>query len=174
MRQIVIYFWQMCLLKTGPQKLPRSSAVLALIFLTYLCVAIVTVSMRRPDLGMLGITGSALLGVSTEAAIVWLLLAYKQVQARFTATMSALLGTNTIILLILMPLNTIILSVDTESTLAFFTELASLVCLGWWLAIAGAILHHAVNISILQGAAVVFVMEIVAMATTLTVYPLPT
>lgn len=171
MGQIVIYFWQMCLLRSGPQKLPRSFTILAFIFVVYFLIAALTIGLTRPRQGIFSILGGALLGIMMEGGILWLLLLYKNVTWRFTATMSALLGTNAIILLILLPMNLILINAEAESTIVFLTEIASLLCLGWWLAIAGSILHHAINISILQGAAIVFVMELVTVVATRSIFP---
>lgn len=171
MRQIVTYFWQICVLKAGPQQLPRSTAVLSFIFALYFLVAAITVATTRPQQNLVGILGGALIGVLLEAFIVWCLLLYKQVTWRFIATMSALLGTNAIILVILMPMNMIMINIGQDTTIRFITELAALVCLGWWLAIAGWILHHAVNISILQGAALVFVVELLSIMATRSLFP---
>lgn len=171
MRQIVTYFWQICLLKAGPQQLPRSATVLSFIFALYFLIAAVTVAITRPQQDLPGILGGALIGVLLEAFIVWCLLLYKQVTWRFIATMSALLGTNAIILVILMPMNMIMINIGQDTTIRFITELAALVCLGWWLAIAGWILHHAVNISILQGAALVFVVELLSIMATRSLFP---
>ncbi|MBD3648796.1 MAG: hypothetical protein HUJ31_15400 [Pseudomonadales bacterium] len=171
MGQIVIYFWQMCLLRVGPQKLPRSVPILAFIFVVYFLIAAFTIGLTRPGQDLFGILGGAMFGVIMEAGILWLLLLYKNVTWRFVATMSALLGTNAIILLILLPMNLILINVDAESTIRFLTEIASLLCLGWWLAIAGSILHHAINISILQGAAIIFVMELVTVVATRAIFP---
>ncbi len=166
MLQIVIYFWQMCLLRAGPQQLPRSPSVLALILVIYFLIAAFTIGATRSGQDFMGIFGGALLGVIIEAGIVWSLLLYKRVTWRFIATMSALLGTNAIIQLILLPMNIIMINTGDETALRFITQIAWLACFGWWLAIAGSILHHAVNISIFQGAALIFVIELLSLQAT--------
>lgn len=173
MRQIVIYFWHMCLLKAGPQRLPATLPILALVCLIYFVVAAITVGVTRTGQDISGTLGVSFLGILMEGVIVWVLLAFKRVTGRFIPTMSALLGTNAIILLILLPLNFIIFQTEPESALGIFAEVVSLLCLGWWLAIAGFILHHAINITIIQGAALIFAMELVTVMATRSLFPPP-
>lgn len=173
MRQIVIYFWHMCLLKAGPQRLPATLPILALVCLIYFVVAAITVGVTRSGQDISGTLGVSFLGILMEGVVVWVLLAFKRVTGRFIPTISALLGTNAIILLILLPLNFIIFQTEPESALGIFAEVVSLLCLGWWLAIAGFILHHAINITIIQGAALIFTMELVTVMATRSLFPPP-
>lgn len=171
MRQIVIYFWQMCLLKTGPQRLPDTVPILVFMCAVYLIIAAATLGITRTEQDVTGILGTSVFGLLMEGAIVWTLLAFKRVTPRFIPTMIALLGTNAIILVILLPMNAIIFETDPDSMLGILAEVVALLCLGWWLAIAGSILHHAINISIIQGAAVIFVMELVTVMATRSIFP---
>ncbi len=170
MQQILFYFWQLCLLRESPEKLPTSQFALGLVLLVYLSIASIAVTLNRPEQTLMGILGSVLVSLGVQITITWGLLVFKKFSRRFSATFVALLGTNTIILLILMPVNLILLQ-DDNTSLTNFANAISWVCLGWWLAIVGYIYHKSVNISILQGSAIAFVTELLGVIATLTLFP---
>lgn len=169
MQQILFYFWQLCLLRESPEKIPRNPFIVGAVIVAYLSTALLSVTLNQPDQNLLGIIGTVIVSLAIQMTIVWLLLAFKKVSYRFTATIAALLGTNTIMLLILLPVNLTLLNTENEH-LKILADSISWVCLGWWLAIAGYIYHKAINISILQGAAITFITELLAVITTLTLF----
>jgi hypothetical protein len=170
MLQIAKFFWQMCLLRNGPQNLPSSNFVTGFTFFVYLVTAFTIVNFIRPSQTLTTITGTIAIGISLQALVTYLLLQFKNLTARFRATWSALLGTNTIMLLVLLPFNFIILKTDNEQ-LQIFANSATLVCLGWWLAIAGYIYHKSAGISILQGSVIAFMIEILGVIIAYNLFP---
>ncbi len=113
--------------------------------------------------------GSTLSGVLIEAFVVIGLLSFKGVRQRFPATMAALLGANAVILVLMLPLQVLLVEMD-DSPLRVLLEAAFFAAFLWWLAIAGFILHRAANVSILQGAAITFGVEILALTVTLSLF----
>ena len=170
MQQIISFFWQLCLLREDPGHLPANSFILGLILTFYSVVALVAVALTRPDHPSMTIAGIVVVGMSSQAALTWALLAFKQLTNRFAATWASLLGTNTFMLIILVPFNLILLNSENES-LVLLADSVSWICLGWWLAIAGRIYHKAVNISLLQGSAIAFLTELLSVMTTVTLFP---
>lgn len=170
MQQILFFFWQLCLLRESPEKLPSSRFVVGLVIVVYLSIALIVVTLNQPDQNLPGIVGSVIVGVLLQATIVWLLLAFKRLTHRFIATLASLLGTNTLILLILMPVNHTLLNTESDILYVLATSIF-FVCLGWWFAIAGSIYHHAINISLLQGFAIAFTIESLALIVTFTLFP---
>lgn len=171
MQQILFFFWQLCMLRVSPEKLPGNRFVLRLVILVYFVIALISVSVNRPDQNLVGIVGTVAIGLVLQTTFIWLLLTFKMVPYRFTATLASLLGANTIVLLILMPVNLILINSEYES-LRLLADSVSWVCLGWWLAIAGSIYHKAINISILQGSAIAFIIELLVVIVTLSLFPI--
>jgi len=170
MQQIVSFFWQMCLLRESPARLPSTPFTLGLIVACYLVIALVAVNVTRPSQTVPAVIGIVLTGMGVQAVLTYGLLAFKRIGSRFLATWSSLLGTNTIMLLILLPINLTLMNTEHE-TLTMFIDSVSWICLGWWLAIAGYILHKAADISILQGSALAFVMELLGVIVSVSLFP---
>ena len=170
MMSILNFFWQLCLLRKSPADLPSSSFATAAIFLVYLCIALVIVSLTRPDQPLTQISANVAIGLSMQAAVTFALLQFKGLPNRFTATWSALLGANAIMLIVLFPFQYIILNADNRA-LIVFADSATWICLGWWLGIAGYIYHKAIEISILQGAIIAFLTELLGVIVAVSLFP---
>jgi hypothetical protein len=170
MQQILLFFWQLCLLRESPEKLPGSQFVVGFVIVVYLSIALIAVTLNQPDQNLPGIVGTVTVGVILQATFVWLLLAFKRVTHRFIATLASLLGANALMLLILIPVNFTLLNTESGS-LHLLANSVSWVCLGWWLAIAGSIYRNAINISLLQGSAIAFITELLAVIVTFTLFP---
>ena len=170
MQQILLFFWQLCLLRESPEKLPGSQFVVGLVTVVYLSIALIAVTLNQPDQNLPGVVGTVTVGVILQATFIWLLLAFKRVTHRFTATLASLLGANTVMLLILMPVNFTLANTE-GGGLNLLANSISWVCLAWWLTIAGSIYRNAINISLLQGAAIAFITELLAAIVTFTLFP---
>jgi hypothetical protein len=170
MLQIVSFFWQMCLLRQNPENLPSNRFNVGLILFLYVIIALVTVALTRPTHSPLNIVGIVFIGISIQAALTWSVLAFKQLTQRFTATWASLLGTNSFMLVILVPVNLLLLNTENQS-LILMADSISWVCLGWWLAIAGHIYHKAIKVSLLQGSAIAFLTELLSVMVTVTLFP---
>ena len=170
MIQIAGYFWQMCLLRTGPEALPSSNFATALVLACYLPIALGVSTLARPGEGFLVTLSVVFIGIFMQAIVTLLLTTFKGHPERFKQTWSALLGTNAFMLIVLLPLSLIIVNFD-SGTLKLFADSAWWVCFGWWLAIAGHIYHRAISISIIQGSAITFLTEMVSVAISLTLFP---
>ena len=168
--QITNFFWQLCLLRQSPEQLPSSNFSAAIVFGGYLVTALIVVTLTRPDQAFTTIIGTVAIGISLQALITFLLLQFKGVRNRFNATWSALLGTNALMLLVLLPFNFIILNAENES-LRLFADSATWICLGWWLAIAGHIYHKSIEVSILQGSVIAFLIELMGVLIAVNLFP---
>ena len=69
------------------------------------------------------------------------------------------MGTNAFMLLVLLPIHGILMNAEHDMLLVFADSL-TWICLGWWLAIAGYIYHKAVDVSVLQGSCIAFLVEL--------------
>jgi hypothetical protein len=162
MQQIVYYFWQICLLKAGPERIPGNWFVLGFTFTIYFVLSLLTMLITQ-DGSLLLMISALMIGVGVEAGVVFGLLLFKQVPRRFNATLVALLGTTTVILIIMLPANIVFRYADLQSmrVIAAILFLATFV---WRLAISGSILSKAASVSLLQGAAIMFGTEMIALS----------
>ncbi len=159
MLQIVNFFWRLCLLRSSPAQFPSSRFATAAVLTIYLAIALIAVSLTRPNLSLFEVIATITIGVFIQGLVTWCLLQYKDRTARFPATWSTLLGANAVMLIILLPFNFILLQSE-NAALVTFADSATWVCLGWWLAIAGYIYHKAGDISVLQGSCIAFLVEL--------------
>ncbi|MEX0943916.1 MAG: hypothetical protein WD002_15400 [Pseudomonadales bacterium] len=170
MQLILQYFWQMCRLKAGPEQLPGSYFALAATFSIYFILALITVAINQSQLEPLQVPVSVLSGVLIQAIVVLGILSFKGVRQRFVPVMTALFGTNAIILIITMPLNGLLEMVQ-AGPIRQFVEILFLATFFWWLAIAGFILHRSAKVSLVQGMVIVFAVEIMVMLITFNLFP---
>ncbi len=173
MREIILFYWQMCLLRDGPERLPRTTFVLATTFVLYVVTALTINLISRNDIGIAKATAFVMIGLAVEIGIVGALLLFKSVPDRLQQTLTALFGANTLILLLTLPI--LLLMAQLESaTLTLVLESVFLGIFVWWLTIAGHILHRAADISLALGIATAFGIELLAIATTYAIFPLQT
>ena len=170
MIQIATFFWQLCLLRKSPEQLPASPFATGIVLLVYLVIALVAVSITRPDRSLVTVAGIVLTGAMLQAFVTFALLAFKGFRHRFQATWSAILGANAIMLLVLLPFNYIILHAQ-SGPLLVFADSVTWVCLIWWLAIAGFIYHKAVEISMIQGFVLAFLIELLGAIIAFNLFP---
>lgn len=170
MQPILKFYWQMCLLRSGPDRLPASPFVLGFSFALYFVVALATNLLSRSDIGPLKAVAFIFIGVGVEAAVVIALLAFKSLTPRFLQTLSALLGANTVILVLTLPISMILTTLE-EPSMRLLFETIFLVVFVWWLSIAGFILQRAADVSLALGIATAFGIEILAISMTYAAFP---
>ena len=164
MLRIVNFFWQLCLFRTSPAHLPSAWFVAVSVFTIYLIISLGVVALARSDLTGTGVVVTVAVGIILQAAVTCALLQFKGYLSRFSATWSALLGTNAVILIIVLPFYVILMQLENPMLITFVNSI-TLVCVCWWLAIAGHIYHKAVDISVVQGLCIAFVIELLGVVT---------
>ncbi len=170
MHLIFSYFWSICLLRGHPADFPNNKIILGSVLTVYCCSVVLAATLTyplRPFSSVLGITLTALI---IQTSLVWTLSWFKNVPQRFPAVWGSMLGAGTIMTWILLPIHAILLDSDSEALL-LFADSATWIWLGWWLAIVGNILSKAVKISVLQGAIIAFVIELLGVITTFMLFP---
>lgn len=157
-------------MRGSPSQLPSSGFAAAAVFAGYLIIALAIVTFTERYQSLPETLGTITIAVALQALVTYLLLLYKGYQHRFLSTWSALLGTNTIMLLVLFPLSLILLNSEING-LKTFADSATWICLGWWLAIAGHIYHKSVGVSILQGSVITFMVELIGVLIAANMFP---
>lgn len=160
----------MCLLRTSPERAPVSMGFIGFIFAVYVTssTALLTISSARNQ-----ITDAiklVILGIVIQLTCVWLLLVFKRVSYRFRATLVAFLGTNTLLVIFMIPLN-LFLIVNENQTMILFIEVLYWMFFFWWIAVAGFILHKSINVSLMLGITLAFTIELLSLITTSTFLP---
>jgi hypothetical protein len=84
---------------------------------------------------------------------------------RYLSTIGALLGTNALLLISLMPLELMAYSLEEGLLTDIFITLENIIFF-WWLLIVGFLLNRSAGISILQGTMIAFLIELVVVIIT--------
>ena len=164
MLQIISFFWRLCLLKEAPSKVPNSTFAALATFTIYLIIAFAILLNTRPEQSFLKIFSSTIIGITIQLSLTYALLKFKNREYTYIPAVCSLLGTNAIILLILFPFNLTLLYAENSNLLTLANSF-SLVCLGWWLAIAGFIYHKSADVSMVQGSCLALLIEIISVLT---------
>lgn len=133
-------FWQIALLRKGPQTLPASRELLWLLLAAHWLIGVILVLNTFPlDLALL----SGLLGTLIMVAVVHGLLLVHHHHSRATQTLSALAGCEILLGLLTLPLLALLGMGGEWQALA---NLLSLVLLVWSIAITAHIFRHALSV----------------------------
>ena len=172
MTAIAFTFWRICLFKQGPETLPASNFLLALVILMNAMVSWVASVMLEPliinqeDLSSLGVDAAAepasgftvlslvIVSLASTTALVWGTLSLMSHKDRVARTLMAIFGAD------------VILTVLTAASVYFgalfdsiITQLAGIGMFLWTVAVYGFILHRALSVSMGMGiAAGLFIM----------------
>ena len=170
MLQFLTFFWQMCLLKTSPERAPVSMGFIGFISALYVTSSTVLLTISNSGNQITNAIQLVILGIVVQMACIWLLLVYKRVGNRFRATLVAFLGTNSLLVVFTIPLSLSLNLVDNQSMILFI-EAMYWMLIFWWLAVAGFILHKAINVSLMLGITLAFTIELLSLVTTTTILP---
>lgn len=142
MKAIVRTCWQICLLRQGPQVFPRSWMLFVILLLVYMAADVVLFVAQ----GLRGrmLLPELLLDTALLLAFFALVLLIWQKLERFNQTLSALLGTSTIIMLVAVPLS-LLATLLPASTGTQVVGVLLWVVLAWNVLVMGHILRHALN-----------------------------
>ena len=138
-------FLDVCLLRKGPQDLPKSSVLLAFSFFLYLVIDVLLTVQSRPIADSLMVS---LLDVCFLAGVVSLILRQHQHIDRFLQTMTALFGTGVILGIFIFPLVYGGVQNQYGDLLQQIIILLFLVMVIWNVAVLAHIIRHAISTSI--------------------------
>lgn len=164
MQAILIFLWRLCLLRESPGRIPPSASLTVAATSLYFFVGMLSFAVSRDSLTFTTMLGVSLVSVAIEAGGLYGLLLFKRYQHRFFATATAVFSLNTLFLIALLPVNYLLLNLETGTTSDIVNTL-SMLSLFWWLAIIGFILREAAGISIFQGIVLAFVIELLVAIT---------
>ncbi len=143
------YFFELCLLRAKPQDLPASGVLLGLVILANMSVGVLAFN------GFYGGLLRALMASMTEnlffLTTLAALLHFKGVLPRFIQSATAMLGSSTLLAIILIPLYSMGGGAADHTAMAVVADLGALLLLIWSLMVMGQILRHTLDIPLGRG-----------------------
>lgn len=163
---LIRLFWEICLLRKGPQDVPASQFLLMLTGLAYLIVGLVQVFLGDEWL-------QGLLQIPLQAAILlgfsWISLKAANKLNRQDQTFTALLGTDAVLSCFAIPMQ-LMLWVDPQGGL---THLLLLMLMLWHMLVVGHIFREALSQTWMVGMGLSFVLTIITFQTLLILFGMP-
>lgn len=135
-------YLDIALLRRGPQVLPASGLLLALVTLACLASTAAVLVFLAPDGASL--TRATVIELLLDAVGLWLVLAVARRSARYPQVLSAVYGTGTILNLALLPVVALV-AVDVPR-FELIGAFAAMLLLAWGMSILAHILHHALEL----------------------------
>lgn len=166
MRQLILRFWAICLLRAAPQDLPSSSFLVVVSLAAYLASGTL---LMLTDTDLASALAQSALDAAALAVVTTVLLQLRNHPLRLPQTYAALVGSGTLLNLIAVPVT---LGLVAAQQAGGGGELLALLWLGliiWSLMITGHIFRHALEIPLPAGIviAVAYLMLIIQLTRTL-------
>ncbi len=143
------YFFELCLLRAKPQDIPASGILLGLVIVANVLVGVLAFS------GLYGGVARALMAGVVESLFflttLGLLLYFKGVTPRFNQAATALLGSSTLLAVILIPLYSMSGTGTDHTAVTAVADLGALALLIWSLLIMGHVIRHTIGITFGHG-----------------------
>ena len=157
MKPIFNLFWQICLLRQSPAHVPTHGWFVVLVVLANLLCSVLISATLDSELALLRAITAIVVGQTTTAALIYLALALNNRGTRFLTTLTAIFGCDLIMTAcyaLVMPLS------------GLWGETAGLVALGayvvWSVAVAGFILHRALDAPLAVGIGVAMAIALMS------------
>jgi hypothetical protein len=146
MKPLVLVFWNICLLRRGPEQVPTAAWFVATVALADLLMSLLLSLRMDSDFQVLPALTYLLVNMSVIASVTWFALGIKKFEKRFLATVTALFGCDLLMSLVLVIFSGFSGALDQPLTLGA-VALTGI----WSLAVTGFILHKAMEFSMTAG-----------------------
>jgi hypothetical protein len=159
MKPIFAVFWNICLLRRGPEFVPTHPLFVGGVVAADVILSFFVAMQYGANTSLVRVATSTVVTMATLAAITWFALNLRGVIARYPATMTAIFGCDllfTLLVALLVPL-----SGGVGSPVS--VGMAALIGI-WSIAVNGFILHRAMNITVFAGILFAFGMALLAYA----------
>ncbi len=97
MTAVLRLFWNICLLRDGPETVPTHTWFLVSLVAAVLAMSMVLLAIASPGLGPLLALNLALISLAVTGSVAWFVLYLRGLEPRFPATLGAILGTEVLI-----------------------------------------------------------------------------
>lgn len=160
MKVVAQLFWQICLLRQGPEHVPTQSWFITTVVSANIVCSLALSLLLDNNGSSISVLTRLVVSQATTAALVWLALFLKEQGNRFPATITALFGCDLIITICfaaLVPLVSIV--GEGGSTFIFLGFMI------WSVAVAGFIMHRALSVPLGIGILIAVGMMVLSVAT---------
>jgi hypothetical protein len=160
MKVVVQLFWQICLLRQGPEQVPTQNWFITAVVGANIACSLTLSLLLDASSGFLSVLTRLVVTQATNAALVWLALFLREHGNRFPATVTALFGCDLIItacFATLVPFVSII--GEGGSTFIFLGFML------WSVAVSGFIMHRALSVPLGIGILIAVGMMVLSVAT---------
>ena len=154
MTAVLKLFWDMCLLRGGPESVPTHTWFLCALLAAQLTLAVLMLGMVSPALPTALAFNVALINLAVTASVVWFVLYVRRLDARFPATLGAVLGTGLVIDAAFTMVHGVTSGVVQQG--AFY------VCSLWGVVVVGFILHRALSCKLWAGVLLSFGVALIS------------
>ena len=135
MTAVLRLFWNICLLRDGPETVPTHTWFLVSLIAAELAMGVVLSAVMYPDLSLPLWLNLAAINLAVTASIAWFALYLRNCEQRFPATLGAILGTEVLI--------DAVGSLALGATSGTAEVTTRWILLLWSVAVVGFILHRA-------------------------------
>ena len=145
MKPILAVFWNICLLRRGPELVPTHPFFVAAVLVADVLLSFFVALQYGAELTAIQAATRILVSTATVAVATWMMLSMRDVIGRYPATITALFGCDllfTLLSAILVPL-----AGESSSLKAGIVDLIVI----WSIAVNGFILHRAMNVTVFIG-----------------------
>jgi hypothetical protein len=169
MSRLILIWFDICLLRAGPQDLPASRELLGLAMASYTLVSFL-LSLPAYPLAAAGQLALMDAGLLTVFAAIVLYLTGKM--ARLTQTLTALSGTGTLLGLFALPVIQLLASGEESGQPSLLAGMLWLLLFGWNLIVVSHIMRHALSVNLPVAIGIAMLYTVVAMQIINALFPL--
>lgn len=150
MKALWSLFWSLCRMRQGPEDLPYSVSLLLLVLFLDVVLGVASQLAGQPTLFSVALSVT-LLAAGSDALVLWGLLRFKQRDARYVQSLSAVYGSDFLLGLVILPLLGVSLLLPEHSPGLALVVVAQMLVVGWGLGVRGFVYHRALDVGIFQG-----------------------
>ena len=146
MKPILAVFWNICLLRRGPELVPTHPMFVGGVLVADMLVSFFVGLQFGDALTPMQVATRVIVSMATTAAAAWMMLSMRDVIARYPATITALFGCDLLFTL----LSAILVPLASSEATALKAGIIDLIVI-WSIAVNGFILHRAMNVTVFIG-----------------------
>ncbi|MDE0054950.1 MAG: hypothetical protein OXP28_13480 [Gammaproteobacteria bacterium] len=162
MAALVTLFWNICILRVGPESVPARVWFILVLLIADMAVALLyhhILQLQNPEaegFTALQALGFGLVGIATMAVVTRSVLSFRGLDNRFLPTLTALIGTDLLISIV------IVAASQVSNLIGLPAFIASTVLQVWGIVVWGFIYHRAFNTTLVIGILIAFGIGIVS------------
>ena len=150
MKALWALFWSLCRMRRGPEDLPYSASLLLLVLLLDVALGVGSQLPGQSTLFPVAVA-ITLLAAGSDALVLWGLLRFKQRDARYVQSLTAIYGSDFLLGLLVLPLLGASLLWPEHTPGLALVVFAQMLVVGWGLGVRGFVYHRALDVGIFQG-----------------------